>query len=129
MIELDEEFLKKAEESLDGAESEFTNRRYNNCANRSYYDCFQAAIYALIQAGIQPRGRRDEWGHDFVQSQFVGQLINRRHVYPTALRNSLEQNYRLREVADYRRDQVSEVRAARAVRRAEDFIEAIRGGG
>ena len=40
---------------------------------------------------------------------------------------TLEQNYRLREVADYhRRDDVTEVRAARALGRAEDFVAAVR---
>lgn len=126
MIEWGDEYLRRAEESLEGAASEYVNRRYNNSANRSYYACFQAAIYALLRAGIQPAGHREEWGHAFVQAQFVGQLINRRHLYPTALRNTLEQNYRLREVADYRRDPVSEVRVARAVRRAEEFLAAIR---
>jgi hypothetical protein len=37
----------------------------------------------------------------------------------------LEQNYRLREAADYRRDPITEVRAARAARRAETFVIAV----
>ena len=45
-------FLNKSEESLAGAESEYANDRYDNCANRCYYACFQAAIAALLQAGI-----------------------------------------------------------------------------
>lgn len=126
MSELDRVYLEKAEESLEGAESEFVNRRYNNCANRCYYACFQAAIYALLQAGGLPRGSTQTWGHDFVQAQFVGQLINRRKRYPTTLRTTLAQNYALREAADYKRDQVSEVRAARAVSRTEEFLEAIK---
>ena len=44
MAESVESFLVKAEESLAGAESEYVNGRYNNCANRCYYACFQAAI-------------------------------------------------------------------------------------
>lgn len=129
MLENDNVYLEKAAESLEGAESEFINRRYNNAANRSYYACFQAAIAALARASIQPSGVRDEWGHDFVQAQFVGQLINRRKVYPTALRTTLEQNYRLRVAADYTWDHVTEIRAARAIRRAEEFVQAIRGTG
>jgi hypothetical protein len=67
----------------------------------------------LILEGIGVPGASEHWGHDFVQGQFVGQLINRRKLYPTSLRPTLEQNYRLREVADYRRrDHVTEVRAA-----------------
>ena len=59
MIEREYPFLNKAVESLIGAESEFSNRRYNNTANRAYYACFQAAIAALQRAGIRPP--REEW--------------------------------------------------------------------
>ena len=117
--------LVKAEESLAGAESEFVNDRYNNCANRAYYACFQAAIHALIGAGVHPLGGSGQWGHDFVQARFVGDLINRRKRYPAELRATLEQNYRLRAAADYGYDQITEIRAARAVRRAEAFVTAI----
>lgn len=51
-------FLDKAAESLAGAESEFTHRRYNNCANRCYYGSFQAAISALLHDGIMLTGGR-----------------------------------------------------------------------
>jgi len=130
MIERVSEFLDKAQESLAGAESEFVNDRYNNSANRSYYAVFQAAIHALLDAGIRPPGASEQWGHDYVQAQFVGQLINRRKRYPTDLRYTLEQNYRLREAADYRRDRGIEVQAARAVRRAAEFVASVerRGG-
>jgi len=128
MIEPGNIFLEKADESLAGAESEFINGRYNNAANRCYYACFQAAIHALIRAGVQTLSRDGQWGHEFVQAQFSGQLINRRKLYPSELRGMLEQNYRLRQTADYKRDRVTEVRAARAVSRTERFLEAIRQG-
>jgi hypothetical protein len=95
MIEEVDFFLAKAEESFAGAESEFINDRFNNCAN----------------------------------SQFIGQLINRRKVYPASLRNTLEDNRALRQAAGYKRENVTEVRASRAVRRTEDFLQAIREGG
>jgi uncharacterized protein (UPF0332 family) len=126
MAELSDDYRDKAQESLDGAWSEYINGRYNNCANRCYYAVFQAAISALILAGITPRRSPEEWGHDFVQAQFIGQLINRRKLYPASLRGTLEQNYRLRQVADYRRDDVIDIRAARAVSRTETFLEAVR---
>lgn len=125
MIDRGTDYLDKAGESLAGAESEFVNDRYNNAANRAYYAVFQAAIHALLNAGIRPQGAANHWGRDFVQARFVGLLINRRKRYPTDLRNTLEQNYRLREAADYRRDRVTDVQAARAVRRAEAFVAAI----
>ena len=124
MAEIDRVFWEKAQENLEAAQSEFVNRRYNSCANRCYYACFQAAIFALTKADLLPSAGR--WGHDFVQAQFNGQLINRRRLYPTDLRTTLTQNYILRERADYTTDHVSEVRAARAVQRSEDFLDAIR---
>ncbi|HEU5432404.1 MAG TPA: hypothetical protein VFU81_12120 [Thermomicrobiales bacterium] len=66
-----------------------------------------------------------QWGHDFVQARFVGDLINRRKRYPAELRTTLEQNYRLRAAADYQRVSLTESRAARAVRRAEVFVAAV----
>jgi uncharacterized protein (UPF0332 family) len=120
--------LDKALESLVGAESEFLNRRYNNCANRCYYACFQAAITALLVAGIRPR--RDKWGHEFVPAQFNGQLIYRRKLYPPELRPVLERNYVLRQKADYEADLVTQTEANRALQRTRSFVHAIeeRGG-
>jgi uncharacterized protein (UPF0332 family) len=87
-------YLAKAEESLAGAESEFANGRYDNCANRCYYACFQAAIYALMREGIEPRG--GQWGHDFVQAEFNGRLVNRRKLFLSTFRTVLASNYALR---------------------------------
>ncbi len=126
MIEQHQIFLVKAEESLDGAESEFGNRRYNNVANRAYYACFQAAIFALVQAGISSPAR-EQWGHDFVQAQFVGLLINRRKVYSSQLRDTLSRTLELRQRGDYGMEQVSQVQASRALQRAGALLEAVRG--
>jgi uncharacterized protein (UPF0332 family) len=90
-------YLEKALESLEGAASEYTNGRYNNCVNRSYFAAVQAAIHALEGAGTQARS----WGHDFVQAEFVGQLINRRKRYSADLRDTLLRNLELRQAADY----------------------------
>ena len=117
-------FLLKGEESLSGAESEFANARYNNCANRCYYACFQAAIAALLTEGIQSRG--EQWSHTFVQGQFVGQLVNRRKRYAASLRDVLARTLILRQTADYEPDQVTSLRASRALRRTREFVEAIR---
>jgi uncharacterized protein (UPF0332 family) len=87
-------YLTKAAESLQTAESEFANGRYNSCANRCYYACFQAAIAALLAEGIRARG---QWSHEFVQGQFVGVLMNQRHLYETQLRRVLADNQHVRE--------------------------------
>ena len=116
-------YLTKAEESLRTAESEFANGRYNSCANRCYYACFQAAIAALLAEGIRARG---QWSHEFVQGQFVGVLINQRHLYETQLRRVLADNQHVREKADYRPELVNATQASRALRRARTFVAAIR---
>src|SRR5499433_673528 len=97
-------YLAKADESLRTAESEFANGRYNSCANRCYYACFQAAIAALLAEGIRARG---QWSHEFVQGQFVGVLINQRHLYEAGLRRLLADNQSLRDKADYRAELVT----------------------
>ena len=79
-------YLAKAEESVAGAEGELANGSYNNCANRCYYACFQAGIVALIGAGITHSSGLGQWGHDFVQGELVGRLVNCRKRYPTELR-------------------------------------------
>lgn len=116
-------YILKAEESITGAESEFTNRRYQICA-RAYYACSQAAVAALLQAGIRPSGWR--WGHDTVQAQFLGELINRRKRFPADLRDTFERFFLLRQTADYSINLVSEIQAARALRRARTFVAAVR---
>lgn len=129
MFELSRILLDKAEENLAAAQSELASGRYNGCASRCYYACFQGAIYALIRAGIRSPSRTGEWGHDFVQAEFNGQLINRRKLYPSHLRDTLQQTYAVRIKADYELDHVTEVRATRALRRTTEFVDAIRRDG
>lgn len=116
-------FFLKARESLARAESEFVNGRYNNRAGRCYYACFQAAISALIRAGLSPSTR--QWHHDYVQAQFVGQLVNRRKRYPAAVRDILYRNLELRHAADYRSVPISQRQAERALQRTHRFLAAI----
>ena len=120
-------FCAKALENIDIAASELTNRRYNASANRAYYAVFHAAIVALLRAGIKPASA--QWGHGFVQAQFAGQLVARRKVYPAALRDTLPRLEELRERADYALTLVSQIQAQRALRRAQEFIDAVERGG
>lgn len=124
-------YLRKALESVAGADSERVNRRYNNCATRCYYAAFQAAIAALLAAGIRPAGAAGQWSHTFVHGQFAGQLIRRRKLYASALRDTLPRLQKLRHEADYTTYQVTETEATRAFRRSRAFVGAIqerRGG-
>lgn len=127
MIDATEHLLDKAIECLAGADAEFANKRFNNCANRCYYATLQAAIVALNRAGIVAT-RRDEWSHAAVPARFDGDLIHRRKAYSPDLRNVLQRNYRLRALADYDTHSVSEVETRRALRRTHEFVSAIRQG-
>jgi uncharacterized protein (UPF0332 family) len=124
MIELEGTFLDKARESLAGSRAELAAQRYSNSANRSYYAVFQAAIHAILAESIRPP-RPDNWDHGWVQSQFNGVLVNRRHRYAPELRSVLGNNYNVRTQADYSPEAVSETSASRALRRAERFVGAI----
>jgi len=121
-------YLEKAIESLAGTESEFANRRYNNCANRCYYAMFQAAVAALIVAGIRPVNVKGQWDHDFVQAQFSGVLIARRKLYPSSLASSLSKAALKRLLADYEIVAVSRVAAERTLQMARLFVSTVQKG-
>ena len=89
----------------------------------AYYSCYQAAVAALLHANIRPAGSR--WGHDTVQAQFVGELINRRKQYPSSVRDTFARLFLLRQIADYAADVVSEIQAARSLRRSREFIKSV----
>ncbi len=93
-----ETFLKKAEEDLASAASDFENERYNACARSLYYAAFHAAIAALLAADIRPQAR---WEHEFVHSQFAGMLVYRRKLYPSAFGPFLTSAFNTRVKADY----------------------------
>ena len=86
---------------------------------------FQAGIHALMMDGVRPQSGGTEWGHAFVEAQFVGLLINRRHRYDTTLRDAMRENRTLREDADYDSHGVTSVRASRSLQRAERFVAAV----
>lgn len=122
-------FLLKATESVEGAEGESANSRFNNAANRCYYATFQAAIAALIRANVRPAAPQTQWGHEFVQAQFNGQLVHRRKLYPAELREVFERSYALRVTADYSGQQVSSVQVERILRRVKAFVDVVAKGG
>ena len=129
MIDVASFFVIKALESLAGAESEYANGRWNNCASRCYYATFQAAIAALMRAGIQPSGSSGQWSHAYVPAQFEDQLIRRRKLYPTELRGVLAITYDLRRRADYAAAPVSQTEVSRVLRRTRTFVQRVDAGG
>lgn len=116
-------YLRKANESLDGTQSEYEVERFNNCMNRAYYAAFQAAISALLREGIWRNDRK--WPHTFVQSEFAGKLINRRRRYPSRLRDTLADLQLLRHQADYDGATITRAEAREGVRRSRELIEAV----
>jgi uncharacterized protein (UPF0332 family) len=118
-------FLARAKESLDGAVSEYANGRYNTIANRAYYACFQAAVAALMRDGITPPDRGNRWGHEFVQARFVGDLVNRRKLYPASMQETLYRSMELRHAADYKTERVSAIQASRSATRAREFVDTV----
>lgn len=126
MKRADFDLLDKARESLEGAESELVNERYNNATNRAYYACYQAAVHILRRkAPSQPKD--GQWKHARVQAEFAN-VIKRQKALPTALRDVLSQLLFNRVQADYWITPVSEIQAHRSVRRARDFVSAIEAG-
>jgi uncharacterized protein (UPF0332 family) len=121
-----QDYLAKAQQSLLGAESEFQHKRFDNATNRAYYACFQAAIAALIDASVPVQS--DKGGtisHQAVQTRFSGLLIKRRKLYPSSLRNVLQDLLYERIIADYRTSLVSSRRAQRALRLCNRFVNEI----
>lgn len=118
-------FLTKAQESLQGAESELASKRLNNAANRAYYAAFQAAVAAMIAAGIHPQQEGGGLSHRHVQNAFSGLLVYRRKLYDTRFRNVLQALMSERAKADYTTRFVSEPAAKRATRQAADLIMAV----
>ncbi len=110
-------YLEKARESLDSAESELANRRYNCSANRAYYACFQAAVSALLSIAVR-RSRSGKWRHEYVKGQCTTELIHRHKRYPAELSVIFERCYKLREEADYEDYSVSKPQADRQFRAA-----------
>ncbi len=56
----------------------------------------------------------------------AGELIARRKLFSTDMRDILSMTIRLRHKADYQEDSISEPQASRAVRRAHSLVEAVR---
>lgn len=125
MLPTESGYLIKARQGLIGAQSEIASGRYDNGANRAYYACFHAAVAALEWAELRPFRRSETWSHTYVQSTFVGMLINRRKLFPAALRGVLAKNQATRDAADYRPLPVNPIQAIRAVERAEHFVSTV----
>lgn len=59
----------------------------------------------------------------------MGDLVNRRKLYPASLRQTLSNTLGLRQSADYAGDHVNQREAAHALRWTRPFVEAVQMGG
>jgi len=116
-------WLNKANENLAAAQLCFDNGRFNACANRLYYAMFQAGIAAMVKHGLLKPDA--QVGHDWLQSNFSGQLIKQRKVFPAKFRSYLSEAYLLRVVADYETRFAGKDNVSRTLKKAKEFVNAI----
>ena len=119
-----QDWQTKADQDVRAAELCFEQALYDVCVSRCYYAMFHVAIAALIRHNIPPR--RDQWGHDYVQSQVAEQLIKRRKVLPAALARELPDAMIERHDADYSPMPTSRKAAERRLRKARGFVNVIK---
>ncbi len=119
-----QDWRAKADQDVRAAELCFEQALYDVCVSRCYYAMFHIAIAALIRHSIPPR--RDQWGHDYVQSQVAEQLIKRRKVLPAALARELLDAINERQKADYKPYPIGRQVADRRLRKASSFVNVVR---
>ena len=113
--------LSRAVESLRAAELCLREGLVNSAASRAYYAMFQAAQVALEAAGLV----RSEWSHKGLHTSFNQELIQRRKLYPRALRDYLTSALTVRQAADYGESGISAKVAQRQVQRAVAFVQRV----
>jgi uncharacterized protein (UPF0332 family) len=116
-------WLDKANENLAAAQLCFDTGHTNACANRLYYAMFHAGIAASVKHGLLKSDARV--GHDWLQSNFSGQLIKHRKIFPAKFKSYLFEALSVRSTADYRMASVSKDTASRELKKAKEFVSAI----
>jgi len=84
---------------------------------------FQAAQVALEAAGFT----RPEWSHAGLHARFANELTRRRKQYSPVFARDLTIVQELRHTADYRDHDLSQRQAARALSKAREFVNAVKG--
>ena len=116
-------FIQKAKENLAAAKVCYSNNYYNACANRLYYAMFQIAVAVLIYKGFPPT--QGSIGHEWTQSTFARELINRQKAIAGRFRAYLYDAQSLRNTADYYESGVSKKSVERQLKKAEEFVTAL----
>ena len=117
-------FWNKADENLKAAQLCFDNGFYNACANRAYYCMFHAAIAILIIKEFPPTQKHID--HGWVQSNFVGELINRRKILQSKFKSYLQDAQMVRNDADYKILLISKKVAKRQLSKSIELLAAVK---
>jgi uncharacterized protein (UPF0332 family) len=89
-------------------------------------ESLKAAELCLREGLLEAEGLvRSEWSHKALRSSFNHELIQRRKLYPRALRDYLSSALTVRQAADYGEAGVSAKIAQRHVYRAATFVQTV----
>lgn len=97
------------------------HRLFNACASLCYSAFFWGAITTLEHEGI----RREKWSHGGLKQAFALELITRRNLYSRRFGELLGDAYDLRDIAHYKRKDVSGKKEERMVHHAHEFLAQI----
>lgn len=117
-------YMRKSEQALSSARQLLTAGDADGACNRAYYAMFDAAHAALLAANVETTASATKT-HRGLISAFGQYLVKGGHV-AAELGSSLNKVERLRLLADYTGDPVSDDDSAWAVEQADTFVAAIR---
>ena len=117
-------YMRKSEKALSSARQLLATGDADGACNRAYYAMFDAAQAALLAASVGAAANATKT-HRGLIAAFGQHLVLGGHV-AAELGASLNKVERLRLLADYTGDPVSDEDAAWAVQQADTFVAAIR---
>lgn len=119
---MNEDYYRKAIDTLKAARILFEAECNDSCISRCYYSMFQFSVAVLNKYGIKPPNEA-EYKHAWVQAAVAKVLIKRRGLLPAKLASYLPETLSIREEADYEPIEVSKKRTKRTLAKASEFIE------
>lgn len=114
--------LNKANLFLDDARLLLDNGRFDSSVSRAYYTMFHAAVALLTQLGFP----RQSWNHGGVMSTIDKQVVRKYHLLKPNEADWFREAYRLRCDADYKIQQITQEKAVKLIKTAEEFVIKIR---
>lgn len=117
-------YLEKAERALASAQLLFSARDTEGACNRAYYAMFDAAHAALLWVGHDDNPALTRTHRGLIAA--FGLHLVKTGKLDAALGKQLNQVERIRLLADYTGDQITEEQADWAVRQAVQFVQVIR---